>query len=611
MLSYCSIRLLALRAFSPRLRSPRLITLLAASTLGLATGLPAAYAQQSSSSSSSSSTAITKEPQQQKPPSFIDPAGPQISLQTSEALFDIGAALNACGYDAGLEDSDPVRRKVRDELNTAIQASPDAQATRDQLCSYIRQHRLSDSSHDLAQYVSLALYVTPPPDLTNSVALTEMPPDSTQVVEMLPLLRKFARQTDLHFLWINARPQYDAIVNALHDPLSEMIVATNAYLKMPANAGTESRFAVVLEPLLAPGQTNARVYASDYVVVTSPNRDNKIRMNEIRHTYLHYELEPLLYARATSMDRLLPVLKSVREAPLEYTFRSDIVSLVTECMIRAVEARTMDTGVAPYKAPAVVHHAELQSVERERHAVEQKAEAIRQAAVKRSMEEGYVLTAYFYDRLAVFEKEPQSFQETIGEMVYGMDVSSEMGRIKHVTFSQQTEGDVVHRASRQLRGLDLAELKLMKGDVDNAATLAHQALDQHTGDPARANFLLARCAVMHSNVADARRYFEETVRLGKDPRLLAWSHIYLGRMDDLAHSRDEALAQYQEALVNRDGQIDTKEAAERGLKLPYGPPPGARPADDSDDDDTQPAKQGPEPAPSPAQPPAAPAPPQQ
>jgi tetratricopeptide (TPR) repeat protein len=537
----------------------------------------------SQSSSSSSGTATPQEAQPQKPPSLIDPAGPQISLQTSEALFDIGAALNACGYDAGIERSSPIRQKVRDQVNAATQASAEAQATRDQLCGFIRQHQLSDSSHDLSQYVSLALYVSPPPELTPSVGLTEMPPDSTQVVEILPLLRRFAQQIDLHYIWISDRQQYEAIVNSLHDSLSHMIVGTNAYLKMPATVGTDSRFAVVLEPLLDPGQTNARVYSSDYVVVTSPDAENKVRMDEIRHTYLHFTLEPLLYARASSMDRLLPVLKSVREAPLEYTFRSDIVSLVTECMIRAVEARTMETGIAPFKAPAVVRHSEFEAVERERHATEQKAEAVRQAAVKRSMEQGYVLTAYFYERLGIFEHEPQSLKETIGEMVYGMDVPAEMGRIKRVTFAQQNEGDVVRRSTRQLRGLDLAEMRLLKGDIDGASKLAHQALDQHTGDTARADFLLARCAVMQKNVADARHYFEETIRLGKDPRLLAWSHIYLGRMDDLEHSRDEAVAQYQQALVVRDGRVDTREAAEHGLKEPYGPPPGARHAEEEED----------------------------
>jgi tetratricopeptide (TPR) repeat protein len=589
-----------LSACSSRLSAARRCALLSALLLSIPAAVPLlterALGQQDSSSSSSSATpgqAIKRDAQQQKPPSLIDPAGPQISLQTSEALFQIGAGLNACGYDAGLDDSQPVRQKVRDALNAAVQASAEAQATRDQLCSYIRAHRLSDSSHDLSQYVSLALYLTPPPQLTNSVPLTEMPPDSTQVIEILPLLRRFAQQTNLHLIWLNARPQYEAEVNSLHDALTQMITRTNAYLKTPATTGTESRFAVVLEPLLNPGQTNARVYASDYVIVLSPDSHGAVRMSDVRHTYLHYVLEPLLYARASSFDRLLPFLKSVREAPLEYTFRSDIASLVTECMIRAVEARTMDTGVAAYKAPAVVHHSELEAVERERHAAEQKAEGVRLAAVRRSMEEGYVLTAYFYERLALFEKQPQSFKESIGEMVYGMDVQSELGRAKKVTFTQQSEGDLVRRSTRQLRGLDLAELKLLKGDVDGASTLAHQALDQHTGDAARANFLLARCAVLRSNVADARQYFEETVRLAKDPRLLAWSHIYLGRMDDLEHSREQALAQYQQALVVRDGQIDTREAAERGLQAPYGPPPGAaRATSDDDSDQDAPATPG-------------------
>jgi tetratricopeptide (TPR) repeat protein len=575
--------------------------------LTLASGVGQLRAQSSSSAvqaeSSSSSSNGPAQPEIQKPPSLIDPAGPQISLQTSEAVFQIAAVLNTCGYDAGLDQSAPVRQKIRDDINAAIQASPEAQNTRDQLCTYIRQHELSDSSHNLAQYISLALYVTPPPDLTNSVPLTEMPPDSTQVVEILPLVRKFANEINLHYIWISVRPQYDAIVNNLHDSLTKMILNTNAYLKMPANTTIDSRFAVVLEPLLDPGQTNARVYGADYVVVTSPTRDDKVRMDEIRHTYLHFELEPLLYARASSMDRLLPFLKTVREAPLEYTFRSDIVSLVTECMIRAVEARTMDTGVAAFKAPDVVSHTDFATVERERHATEQKAEAIRQAVVKRDMEEGYVLTAYFYERLVQFEKDPQSFKETIGEIVYGMDVPSEVSRAKRVTFTQQNEGDVVRRGTRQLHGLDLAEMKLMQGDVAGASTLAHQELDRHTSDAARANFLLARCAVMERKPDEARRYFEETIRLGKDPRLLAWSHIYLGRMDDLEHSRDEALAQYQQALINRDGQLDTKEAAERGLKEPYGPPPGAHPQQDTSDEDDAPSTQNETPnASTPAQP---------
>ena len=51
--------------------------------------------------------------------------------------------------------------------------------------------------------------------------------------------------------------------------------------------------------------------------------------------------------------------------------------------------------------------------------------------------------------------------------------------------------------------------------------------------------------------------------------MLAWSHIYLGRMLDLECKRDQALAEYNEALAVRDGQLDTRLAAERGVKAAY------------------------------------------
>ena len=40
-----------------------------------------------------------------------------------------------------------------------------------------------------------------------------------------------------------------------------------------------------------------------------------------------------------------PILKEMRDAPLEFRFRSDSVALTIECLIKAIEARTMDTGI--------------------------------------------------------------------------------------------------------------------------------------------------------------------------------------------------------------------------------------------------------------------------
>jgi len=63
--------------------------------------------------------------------------------------------------------------------------------------------------------------------------------------------------------------------------------------------------------------------------------------------------------------------------------------------------------------------------------------------------------------------------------------------------------------------------------------------------------------------------FEKAAATAKETRILAWSHIYLGRMMDLDCHRDEALEQYKAALAVRDGQQDTRLAAERGVKAAY------------------------------------------
>src|ERR1700677_4532468 len=398
-----------------------------------------------------------------------------------------------------------------------------------------------------------------------------MPPDASGVENILPLLRSFAQYANLHVIWLQGRPQYENKLVQLNDSLTKMINDTGTYLKTPAGTTPGRRFLVVVEPLLDPAQTNARVYGADYVVVASPV-NGTIHMREIRHAYLHYQIEPLLYARASVLDRLLPFLKTVRDAPLDYTYRSDVVALTIECMIRAIEARTMDTGVTIYKIPADVRRSDLESATHQHNASVEAAEAVRRHAVQKDMEDGYVLTDYFYYAFAAFEKQPQSFKESIGQMVYGMDVSQQLNHVKNIAFSQQGDSDIVHRSPAELRGLDLAEMKLMKGDTDGAGELAQKSVTDKTGDPARANFILARVAIMHRDVPGAQHSFEETIRLSKDPRMLAWSHIYLGRIYDIQDQRDEAVIEYRAALTVRDGQADTRLAAEKGLNQPYAVP---------------------------------------
>jgi Flp pilus assembly protein TadD len=560
----------------------------------------AAFAQQpdpKTAKTKADQSQTPKMPPPPKPPALVDPAGPAISLQTSEAVFDIAVALNACGYDNGLADSDPIRAHIREQVDQATEQSPEARQAHYHLCQYIDLHRQAEAGRDLAQYISLALYLTPPPELATSVDTTDLPPDSTQVENVLPLLRDFADAIHLHAIWIENRPAYDEEIARLHDPLTKMIVDTNIYLKMPASTYDGRRFLVVLEPMISPAETNARVYGSDYVVVVAPV-NGTIHMKEVRHTYLHYEIEPLLYARASAMDRLLPFLKTVRDAPLDFVYRSDIVSLVIESMIRAIEARTMETGVPIPLIPANTAHSELDPLYRAHTAAVQKDSAIREQLVERDMIEGYVLTRYFYAQLIAFEHSPASLKESIGEMVYGMDVPQELGRLKNIHFVEEGSADIVRRTPSKPHGLDLAEIDLVKGDPKMAADISETALKQHTAEAARANFILARANLMSGRIDDAEVAFRETVRLSSDPRMLAWAHIYLGRILDVEDKREDAVAEYRSALSVRDSQPDTRNAAEKGVKEPFALPKHEAPAGDDDAGDPPSKTQAPTATPS-------------
>jgi hypothetical protein len=559
-------------------------------------------AQSSGNSSSSQSSSSPQMYAQEKAPTQIDPAGPTVSLTSSEQVFVMAAALNACGYDEGLEDSAPVRKHIRDELNQALAQSENARAKRDALCLYIAQHKATGTERDISQYISLALYLTPPPELELTADLTEMPNDSTQVADVLAPLRAFAAAVDLHGIWLASHHIYDDERDQLHDSLSQMTVSTNLYLKMPAPTYVGRRFIVLIEPQLSPSTVNARIYGSDYIVVASP-LNGKLHLNDVRHTYLHYVIDPLLLARSNAIDHSQPILKEIRGAPLEFQFRSDTVALTIECLIKAIEARTMDTGIPAYKIPTGVDRSELPRYEHERQLNQEKIDAVKVAAVAHDMRQGYVLTQYFYEQMLQFEKDPAGLGDTIGEMVYSMDVDQQIHRAREIEFDKEADEDVLQRSKpRQLSGLDLAEARLAAGDVTTARVMAQKVLAGETdtiastADAARAHFIMARVDLMSVHPDEAIDEFQKTIATSKEQRLVAWSHIYLGRMLDLECKRDQALSEYQEALAARDGQVDTRLAAERGVKAAYVQRGHEHECDDDAGDNAPaaPAKPGPE-----------------
>lgn len=473
------------------------------------------------------------------------------SLDSSETLFSVMTAINACGYDQELEGSDLVRAQVRSEVAKAIAGSDEATAATNEICDFYKEHQQQDWSRELAQYISLALFLQDPPHFTMKATGAELPPDATRLVGFGVLLEKFYQSVKLHDIWLEHRGQYNALIERFHDPLNKMMFDTGIYLRLPSSGYLGRQFTVYLEPMGAPGQINARVYGTDYFVVVSP-AGSSTKIDQIRHTYLHYLLDPLSMKRPEAMQRLEPLLDQVRLAPIDQSFRDDISLLVTECLIRAIEARLMPGGKA--------------------------ADERRETTVDNSVQQGYILTRYFYNSLVKFEREPVGFRDAFGAMVNDIDVRAESKRASQIQFADAASPEVLYLPQRPPeRLLANAEKRLSAGDSATAQKLAQQALEEHQEDPGRAYFVLAQVATANRDLKGAQDYFQRALEAAKEPKVVAWSHIYLGRIFDLQEERQAAVEHYQAALQASSALPEAKAAAERGLKQPYEPPVAPQP----------------------------------
>jgi tetratricopeptide (TPR) repeat protein len=468
------------------------------------------------------------------------------TLDYSETLFSVMAALNSCGYDYDLAQSMPLRTDIRSAVANALVNSQAARQSLKQVCDFYQEHHQPDAARDTAQYVSLALNLTGPPKFDAKNKEADLPPDAAYVIGLKEALEPFYQEIGLGKIWQEHKYQYDALVAHFHDPVSGLIMQADLYLRLPVSGYLGRQFIIELEPLIAPGQVNARTYGSDYYLVLSPSSSNFIKLDQVRHTYLHFVLEPLVLKRVNSLRKLDPLLELVKNAPMDQPYKEDTSLLVTESLIRAVEARMLGNSKAP--------------------------EEVRSRAADKAMSEGFVLTRYFYDSLKSFEEGPVGFQDAFGDMVHDLDPAREKKRAAETKFAAAAEPEIVKREARPaLKMLDLAEERLAAGDTETAQAIARRALEEKQDDPARALFILARVSTMKSDIAGARTYFERTLEVAREPRIVAWSHIYLGRIYDIQDNRTAALVHYRAALSAGDTTPDTRAAAERGIAQPYAP----------------------------------------
>jgi tetratricopeptide (TPR) repeat protein len=215
----------------------------------------------------------------------------------------------------------------------------------------------------------------------------------------------------------------------------------------------------------------------------------------------------------------------------------------------------------------------VRAIEIRTSGTKQTAEAMRLQAVDDAVKQGYILTRYFYTSLLAFEKDPAGLRTAYADILENIDLKAQEKAANEIQYVDVSAPELVQLSRLEDRRLlSTAEKRLAAGDPKGAQELAQQALDKKIGDPGRALFILAQVAVMNKNREGALENFQKAIQGTKDPKIVAWSHLYLGRILDMKEDREAALNEYRAALTAGTGLPEVKAAAERGLQQAYEPP---------------------------------------
>jgi tetratricopeptide (TPR) repeat protein len=294
-----------------------------------------------------------------------------------------------------------------------------------------------------------------------------------------------------------------------------------------------------------------RNIGDEYALVVNPAVSS---LDEMRHAFLHFLLDPLVIR---NRDQLLPedvLYRIALRAPrLQESLKKDSLAFFAECMVRSVELRMR-------KLPAAQLAAE----------------------VDRAEGDGLVLVRPLMAALAKFEAAEPAMSFYFTDLLKSIDVTSERARLQNMRFppaDAPAPADVPAPVlSEKDRAIEEGDRLTASRDGAGAVAAYERALAIAPNDP-RALYGYAMASLLLGQGEKAFDLFNQVVSAasGSDPEAkpdagtLAWAHVYLGRLHDLASEREEALAEYRSALAVTGAPEEARAAAQKGVDQAYQP----------------------------------------
>lgn len=522
--------------------------------IGLAAALLCATASRyAAAQDTAKAAASVTSKQQAQPPSVRaqTPAQNAVSVDGSEAMFTTMCALLAAGFESNVSSDNwtAFRAQMRERLRA--QQGPAIDAIR----QFYRQHELRDPGATLSRYLWFGLVSGPAPAFQPVLRRDELPPEVIALLGFSELLSSYYQEQKIGELWRQVQPIYNREIARLHEPLTQVVFVSSAYLREILDPFGPRKFTVIVEPLVG-RITNVRNFGDHYALVLSGGDD--IPVDVVRHAFLHYMLDPLplMYPHVAAVKR--PLYDQAAKAPrLSGDLKDDFNSYFAECLVRAVEMKLRRFSPGE-----------------------------REAALSRNDEDGYVLVRPLFTALGKFENSEPSMKRFFPDLVRSIDVNVEAKRVAGIQFApaevaqadDPTAGEVarlrkplpttVPNDAEAIAALTEGERQIAAKNSRAAEASFQKVLTRYPDQP-RAWFGIGMVAYMDHDAQRAKQVFGRLTAgehaATQDPRVLAWSHVYLARIYNYEGNPAVARTEYESALAVSGGPEEARQAAQREL----------------------------------------------
>lgn len=494
----------------------------------------------------------------QKPPERVRPPVAGVSpvrLDGSEAMFTTMCLLYASGFEADVNADTWTTFRAHMRETARAQKGPAVETARE----FYRQHQLKDPGATLSRYIWFGLVSGAAPDFQPVLTRDQLPPEVLQLEGFSEILSSYYVEQNIGTLWRQAQPVYNREIEQMQESVSQTVMVSTAYLREVLNPAEERTFNIIVDPLVG-RITNVRNFGNHYAIILSGAKN--VPMSVVRHAFLHFLLDPLplTYSHVAIVKE--PLFISAAKAPrLPEVLRDDFFSWFSECLVRAVELK-----------------------------LKRMSPGERETAINEDDADGFTLVRPLFLGLTPFENSASSMKIYFPELVRGIDVKTELPREAAIHFapagSPEDSGQLSAEEVARRRKAETPAVTTVPNDQDvialltegerriaerdpRAAEVSFQSVLAKYPEAARAWYGLGLVALMVHD-ADRAKFVFGRLTTGEhaatqDPMVLAWSHIYLGRIYDDEGQLENAKAEFQAALAVSGAPEQAHQAAQKGL----------------------------------------------